>query len=211
MNAEISAAEVFFAQGKFEQAEKIFQSVLEYDEENFPALLQLGRINLFKNRFSITERLLRRALDVEPENKDVKKLLAQLFYRQDRFKESATYYQSIDQIAIARKLKRLQNVVSYQFEDNKTVTSVKFLQTDPLPVLTVSINSSESVNFVIDSGGDELVIDTDFAKSAGIDTVGSTTGTFAGGKQAPVEHSTIDSIAIGDFSIKNIPVSLMPV
>jgi hypothetical protein len=40
--------------------------------------------------------------------------------------------------------------------------------------------------------------------------LGTTTGKFAGGKTAEVHQARIDSIRLGDFEIRNIPVALLP-
>ncbi|MFW9914141.1 MAG: aspartyl protease family protein [Candidatus Thorarchaeota archaeon] len=210
-NMDLTTVEEFFAQGKFEQAEKGFQSIVEQDKNNFQAHLQLGRIHLFKNRFTDAEKILRKGLLLQPGNKDISRLLAQLFYRQDRYTEALPYYRSIDQLALAKKLELFEDRIPYEFDDAASITSIPFQQTDPLPVLKASVNGSEPINFVIDTGGPELMLDAQFAKAVGVKAVTSTTGSFAGGKAAPVEHGLIDSFRIGDFSVGNLPVSLMPV
>jgi hypothetical protein len=83
--------------------------------------------------------------------------------------------------------------------------------TDPLPVVQVRVNGSEPANFFIDTGGAEVVIDAEFAQEVGAVQFGPETGTFAGGQQAGFHHGRVDSLTIGDFIIKNVPVHLMDV
>ncbi len=46
-------------------------------------------------------------------------------------------------------------------------TRVKFVKTDPLPILNVRVNGGDEVTFFIDTGGSEVALDTDFAKELG--------------------------------------------
>lgn len=51
----------------------------------------------------------------------------------------------------------------------------------PLPLIQVKVNGGESVNFIIDTGGSEIYLDTDFAAKVGATQFGSTIGTYGGG------------------------------
>jgi predicted aspartyl protease len=82
--------------------------------------------------------------------------------------------------------------------------------TDPLPLVKVRVNGGEEVNFTIDTGAAEVVLDSTFAQKLGVKTFGSRTGTFAGGKQAAVQFGRIDSLTVGDFVIRNLPVAVLP-
>ncbi len=82
--------------------------------------------------------------------------------------------------------------------------------TDPLPVIQIQVNSSALVNFLIDTGGAALIIDDDFAKEIGAVQFGSFMGTFGGGKKAAVHQGKVDSVTLGDFTIKNVPVDILP-
>jgi len=62
------------------------------------------------------------------------------------------------------------------------------------------------VNFLIDTGAAEVILDTDFAKEVNAKLFGSQTGTFAGGKTAAFHFGRIDSLGLGDFVIQNVPV-----
>ena len=72
------------------------------------------------------------------------------------------------------------------------------------------MNNSEPVNFFIDTGGDELIIDNEYAKEIGVVQFGAMMGTFAGGKKAAVQQAKVDSVTLGDFTIKNVPVAILP-
>ena len=46
------------------------------------------------------------------------------------------------------------------------VTRLKFLKTDPLPLVSVRVNGGDEVTFFIDTGGSEVALDTEFARGA---------------------------------------------
>jgi len=80
----------------------------------------------------------------------------------------------------------------------------------PLPVVKVRINGGEEVTFFIDTGGSELGLDTEFAKELGLPHFGEVQGTFSGGEQAKVGQSRINSLTVGDWTVKNLPVLTLP-
>ena len=49
---------------------------------------------------------------------------------------------------------------------------VKFVKTDPLPLVNVRVNGGDEVTFFIDTGGSEVTLDTDFAKELGVPQFG---------------------------------------
>jgi len=74
----------------------------------------------------------------------------------------------------------------------------------------VRINGGKEVTFFIDTGGSEVTLDTDFAKELGVTQLGSVQGTFSGGQNAEVQLGRIDSITLGDWTIKNLPTAMLP-
>jgi hypothetical protein len=88
-------------------------------------------------------------------------------------------------------------------------TVIPFLVTDPLPVISVELQGRQ-IYALIDTGADMFVLDNDIAASMGIKSLASTPGTFAGGKTAEVGFARVDSLKIGDVTLKSVPVSLLP-
>ena len=56
------------------------------------------------------------------------------------------------------------------------------------------------------AGASEVGLDNQFARELGIQQFGSEEGTFGGGKKAPFQHGRIDSLTLGDWELKNLPV-----
>jgi len=215
-----SAGQLFRA-GKFSEAGKLYSQVAAQNPKDYSAILQLGRIALLSNRLDEAQKWLETALALQPGNADAKIMLAEAFYRRVEFQKAATALNGID--VSSNKLIREQyptlNVAMfesfkgqtlYELKGNGTSTRVKFVKTDPLPVINVRVNGGKEVTFFIDTGGSEVTLDTTFAKELGVPLFGAVQGTFSGGQHSEVQLGRIESITIGDWTVKNVPTAMLP-
>jgi hypothetical protein len=202
----IKQADELFRSGKFAEAERTYAAALAKDASNSRAALRLGEIALLGNRFEKAERNLKRAIELRPDDKRPKLLLAEAYYRQDRLTQAAPLFRAAGREVTADTLASFKGLIPYEVIGRSDTTRVKFVQTDPLPVIRVQFSNGEEGLLVIDTGASELFLDTRLVEKLGLPQFGSTTGTFAGGKSAPVGHARLDSIQLGDFQIKNLPV-----
>ena len=215
-----SAGQLFRA-GKFSEAGKLYSQVAAQNPKDYSAILQLGRIALLSNRLDEAQKWLETALALQPENADAKIMLAEAFYRRDDFQKAAAALKDID--VSSNKLVREQyptlNVAMfesfkgqtlYELKGNGTSTRVKFVKTDPLPVINVRVNGGKEVTFFIDTGGSEVTLDTDFAKELGVPLFGTVQGTFSGGQHSEVQLGRIESLTIGEWTVKNVPTAMLP-
>ncbi len=207
----LEAADSLFKGGRFFEAEKLYAKVLAAEPTNFQAAVRLGSIALLANHLDEAQKWLAKAIELRPEERAPKSMMAEVFYRQDDFTRAAPLFRAIGQEAVAKKLESFRGVAPYQIKGKAKVTHLKFVMTDPLPVIQARVNDGEPVNFFIDTGGAEVVIDSEFAREMKIAQFGSVTGTFAGGQQAAFQHGRVDSLKLGDFTVKNVPVHIMNV
>ena len=107
-------------------------------------------------------------------------------------------------------LESFKGQTPYELQGNGTSTRVKFVKTDPLPLVNVRINGGKEVIFFIDTGGSEVTLDTDFAKELGVPEFGAVQGTFSGGQHTEVRLGRIESLALGDWTVKNVPTAMLP-
>ena len=219
--SESDSAGRLFQAGKFSEAGKLYSQIVARNPKDYSAILQLGRIALLSNRLDDAQKWLEKAITLQPENADPKVMLAEAFYRRDDFQKAATALNGID--VSSNKLIREQyptlNVpmlesfkgqTPYELKGNGTSTRVKFVKTDPLPVINVRVNGGKEVTFFIDTGGSEVTLDTDFAKELGVPQFGAVQGTFSGGQHTEVQLGRIESLTLGDWTIKNIPTAMLP-
>ena len=217
----IDSANRLFETGKFAEAGKLCSQIVAQNPKDYSATLQLGRIALLSNRLDDAQKWLEKAISLRPDDTDPKVMLAQVFYRRDDFQKAAASLKGVD--VSSNKLIREQyatlNVAMlesfegqnpYELTGNGTSTRVKFVKTDPLPIVNVRVNGGKEVTFFIDTGGSEVTLDTDFAKELGVPQFGAVQGTFSGGQHAEVQLGRIESLTLGDWTVKNVPTAMLP-
>jgi predicted aspartyl protease len=219
--SESDSAGRLFQAGKFSEAGKLSSQIVTQNPKDYSAILQLGRIALLSNRLDDAQKWLEKAITLKPNDNDPKVMLAEVFYRGDDFQKSAASLKGVD--VSSNKLIREQyptlNVAMlesfkgqtpHEWKGNGVSTRVKFVRTDPLPLVNVRVNGGKEVTFFIDTGGSEVTLDTDFAKELGVPQFGAVQGTFSGGQHTQVQLGRIESLTLGDWTVKNVPTAMLP-
>jgi predicted aspartyl protease len=215
------SADRLFRSGNFAEAAEQYTRIAAQDPGDYPATLQLGRIALLANRLDDAEKWLTKAIALEPDETDPKVMLAEAYYRQDDFEKAAASLAGVDvnadPLVIAQyptlnvaKLESFKGQTPYEVQGEGQSTRAKLLRTDPLPLVSVRVNGSDEVTFFIDTGGSEVALDTEFASELGVPRFGSVQGTFSGGQTTEVLQGRIDSLTIGDWTVRNFPVAMLP-
>ena len=219
--SEIDSAGRLFQAGKFSDAGKLYSQIVTQNPKEYSATLQLGRIGLLSNRLDDAQKWLEKAIALQPGDADAKIMLAEAFYRRDDFQKAAASLKGVE--VSSNKLIREQyptlNVAMlesfkgqtpYELKGNGGSTRVKFVKTDPLPLVNVRVNGGKEVTFFIDTGGSEVTLDTEFAKELGVPQFGAVQGIFSGGQHTQVQLGRIESLTIGDWTVKNVPTAMLP-
>lgn len=217
----IDSANQLFQAGKFRQAAEVYSRISARKPGDYAAIAGLARIALLSNRLTEAEKLLQKALTLQPDATDPKVWLAETYYREDNFEKAADVLNGIDvssnQLIISQyptlnkaKLASFKGQTPYEVQGKGEITRLKFVKSDVLPIVTVRINAGEEVTFFIDTGGSEVALDTDFAKEIGVQLFGGVTGTFSGGQTTEVQIGRADSITVGDWTVRNLPVAVLP-
>lgn len=216
--SEIDSANRLFQAGKFAEAGNLYSRMAVQNPKDYWATLQLGRIALLSNRLEGSQKWLEKAITLQPGNADAKVMLAEAFYRRDDFQKAAASLNGVEvssnKLIVSRyptlnvaKLESFKGQMPYEVHGKGKRTRLKFLKTDPLPVVSVRVNGGDEVTFFIDTGGSEVALDTEFAKELGLPQFGEMQGTFSGGEHADVQQSRIESLTVGDWTVKNLPVA----
>jgi len=215
------AADRLFQAGEFAKAGERYARIVASHPDDYSATFQLGRIALLANRLDEAETWLNKAIALKPGDADAKVTLAEVYYRRDDFEKAAAALAGVDMSSnklIAEqyptlnvaKLESFKGETPYELEGEGQSTHVKFLRTEPLPLVSVRVNGGGEVTFFIDTGGSEVVLDTDFARELGVPLFGAVQDTFSGGQHAEVQQARIDSLTLGDWTIKNLPAAALP-
>src|SRR5215470_4835458 len=219
--SEKDSAGRLFQAGKFAEAAKLYSEIVAQNPKNHSATVQLGRIALLSNRLDDAQKWFEKALALQPDDTDVKVMLSQAFYRRDDFQKAAASLKGVDvasnKLTIEQyptlniaMLESFKGQTPYELQGNGESTRLKFVRTDPLPIMTVRVNGGDEVTFFIDTGGSVVTLDTDFARELGVPQFGTVQGTFSGAQHAEVQLGRIDSLTVGDWTVKNLPVSMLP-
>jgi predicted aspartyl protease len=217
---EIAQADHLFQSGSFGEAQRAYADIAAQDPKDFHAASQLGHIALLSNKLDDAEPWLRKALDLKHGDADAKIMLAETLYRKNDFFHAARALQGLspDDAKLKNyltlneaKLESFRDEDPYKFErDAGESTRLPFIKSDPLPVVNVRVNGERDVAFFIDTGGSELLLDSEFARELNVKPMSSVEGTFSGGQHAQVESGRVDSLTLGSWTLRNIPVGMMP-
>ena len=217
---EIAQADHLFQSGSFGEAQRAYADIAAQDPKDFHAASQLGHIALLSNKLDDAEPWLRKALDLKHGDADAKIMLAETLYRKNDFFHAARALQGLgpDDAKLKNyltlneaKLESFRDEDPYKFErDAGESTRLPFIKSDPLPVVNVRVNGGGDVAFFIDTGGSELLLDSEFSRELNVKPMSSVEGTFSGGQHAQVESGRVDSLTLGSWTLRNIPVGMMP-
>jgi hypothetical protein len=217
----IEAADRLFEAGQFDEAREVYARLAANNPNDYSAVLQLGRIALLSNHLEDAQKRLEQALRLRPADTDAKVMLAEAFYRRDDFQRAAGSLNGVDvstnKLIIEQyptlnvaKLQSFKGQTPYDLHGEGQTTRLKFIRSDPLPLVNVRVNGGEEVTFFIDTGASEVTFDTEFAKELGLPQFGDVQGTFSGGQHTQVGQSRIQSLALGDWTVTNLPIATMP-
>ena len=217
----IESADRLFQMGEFAQAGEQYARIAADRPDDYSAILQLGRIALLSNRLDDAESWLKKAIGLRGGEADPKIMLAEVYYRRDDFEKAAASLNGIDvstdPLIVSQyptlnvaKLRSFKGQMPYQVLGDGQMTRLKFLRTDPLPLVSVRVNGGAEVTFFIDTGGSEVALDTEFARELGVPQFGAVQGTFSGGQHAEVQQGRIESLTIGDWTVRNLPAAMLP-
>ena len=185
----MESADRLFQAGKFDAAGKHYSKIVAQNPKDHSAILRLGRIALLSNRLDEAQKWLEKAKTLQPDDTDAKVMLAEVFYRRDDFQKAAASLNGVDvsnnKLIISQyptlnvaKLESFKGQKPYDLQGNGESTRLKFVRTEPLPIVNVRVNGGDEVTFFIDTGGSEVALDTDFAKELGVPQFGAVQGTF---------------------------------
>lgn len=194
--------------GLFSDAEDTARQEIAADSHNAQSHWRLGLVLLYRNKLDQAVAEFNTARRIDPGLPLYDALLAEAAYRSDDFKSAADLFEKAGRTGKAAQLRSFAGRKPYEMSGAGT-TVVKFVQTDPMPMIEVQVNGGPAVNFLIDTGAAEVTLDRDYAKSIGVTDFGDEDGTFGGGKKAKTGLGAIESLSLGGLTVKNLPVLLL--
>ena len=183
-------------------------------------LAAIGEAYLAAGRFDDARRTLRAALDLEPFRTTYAEIawdLAQVEYLNNNFEAS------LDWADIAREhgltirewhlayLQALKNTRVYGISGDRARLPMRFGKPD-VPRIHVQVNGKTETEAIIDSGAVLSIVSARLAASLPVRSLGDFEGTFYGllGEPIQVRFGILDSVRLGDLTVTNVPVAIMP-
>ena len=203
-----SVGEEHLRANRFEDAERACADEAAARPGDARPLVMSGHLALMRNDLALAQDRLLAAVARDRRSRETIALLAEVRYRRDDFATAATHQEAAGNRPVAAKLRSFAGRRPYAIEGPEVVR-LPFVRTDPLPILTARVNGGAEASYLLDTGGAELILDAPFARAAGVPTFGGQRGYFGGGRAAWVVHGAADSLALGDLTIRNLPVQVM--
>ena len=203
-------AHKLFSAGKFVEARIAYSVVLAKNSTHLQSMIYMGHTSLLLDQLDDAERWLIQASAIAPKKLLVNQLLAELYYRRKDFQKAALYFRAIERIPMARKLENFNAQTPYETDSDFDKAVIPFRATEPLPIVRVVINGLHEGNFIIDTGGGELTLDTTFAEECSAELFGSEKANgFGGGKAGIFGHGKISKISLGSLDARNVPINTL--
>jgi hypothetical protein len=180
--ADDAAASKLYSAGSFDAAAAAYAAALAQNPSDKVAELNLGALRLYRNELAAAEPLLRAVALADPKNVRAANLLREL----ERRKAEAARRTTVD--------------------GGEAV--VPFLTMDPLPVVHAKIDGVDGT-FLIDTGA-TVALEPDFAAKLGLKTIDAGVGTFAGGRQAPIRSTMLQSVSLNGAAAYDVPADVNP-
>lgn len=191
-----------FKKAEFDKALELYNEIKKEHINDYEANYRAGYIYLLKNDLSLSENDLKKAIELKPEENDPKRCLAMAYYRQDKFQEAAVLFDEIGEDAKAEQLASFGSNTPYKIATDLKKTIIPFIMVDPLPRFYMKVNGKEII-VQLDTGGSELILDSDFAEEIGAQTYGSREGVFGGGMFEYYPAELIE-MTLGEAKQKNL-------
>jgi len=199
----------YFAKAQFDESLKLYKKAYDENPDSYEANYRIGYLYMLSNKHSVAEKHLKKAIEIEPDKKEPKMRLAEVLYRQDRYKEAAPIFEEMGDTGKAKQLFSFGSRTPNKIVGDLPETFIPFMMIDPLPIFKIKVNGKEIV-VLLDTGGSDIIIDSEFAKEIGVKSYGSHEAVFAGDKKGTIEFGAVESVQFGDYKVENVPVDMLP-
>ncbi|MCK4665098.1 aspartyl protease family protein, partial [Candidatus Dependentiae bacterium] len=205
----INDAETYFAQGEFEKAGAIYKAINKKDPKNYEAQIGHSRCAILKNHLGCAFRYSNKALELKPDNIEPKYNLAKIYYRVGKFDKALPYFKELKNEVMITKLEGFYDLKPFEISPESTTAEVKFISMEPVPIIEISINGNKKEKFIIDTGVKETLLDVSYAKEIRAKFSVNETGPLLSSKEVTFGHGILESIKIGNITVKNVPIHVV--
>ena len=210
------------AGGKFPEARLLFSQAIRQNRREHLAWAGYGMVDFYENQIGESIANLREAAFHDPDEPDYLFALAQVTARAELYGEAAEMYRrflKISKVTDSDRRARIKGLIDFldylsrtdrlYMTSGRDETQIPFALEGNRPVMHIKVNgNSEPQRFVLDTGSGMSVISEKAAKRLKIKPVarGGHAKGIGGDGRFEIVYGLIRQIAIGDVTIRNVPV-----
>jgi tetratricopeptide (TPR) repeat protein len=203
--------------GHFLQSRQMLDALVERVSLHKEMLLLYADIQYLLGDYGKAEVLYKEFIAGHTENVQEKiraeRKLLMVYYQTNRFNLSQEIFQGVAKEInhpLWELMKAFGDHQPYQVDwYHLDTVNVPFIVTDPLPLIELQIDG-KPFYALIDTGGDSLLLDNEFANELGIARIAARMGTFGGGLQAEIGFAVGKHLNMGKISIPFFPTAILP-
>jgi hypothetical protein len=203
----VKTASSLFKNGDFTGSQKMYHEVLSTNPNDLKSLIYMGYTSLLFNQLEESEMWFNKVKEIKPRLPTLNYFVSEIYHRQNQYSKASTFYRACGREAMAKKMEYYANIRPYKMDESFDEISIKFVITDPLPVIEITINNVYKGYFFLDTGAGDVILTNDFANKIKVHSFGvEKGGGFGGGKKASIGHGSVSSLTIGNLVIENVPI-----
>ncbi len=196
--------------GNLDKVDKYVKSLLSDSRFEKDALYMQGVVRYLQGDYVLAETLFRK--DTRNLKSSIK--LLYIYYQTGQYSKARDLFDdeqlkslSQNDMALLSLMYSFGSAQPYRTDWKSDKAVLPFISMNNLPVVSVRVNG-QPVNVFIDTGADLFVIKSEMAKTLGLKSQASFTGTYAGGKTAEIHNSRLQTLGLGDVKLHDVPVNI---
>ena len=210
-------ASLLYQAGSFWEAHSLLQPLIEGGQASIESLALLADLETLHGRYAQAESLLSELAERQSGDQSARLKtdvgLMMVHYQTGEFSKAQHLFEEpagIIQLPMWEQMKAFGDEQPYQIDwHDRDEESIPFVITDPLPIIEVEIQG-KPIYALIDTGGDNLYLDDQYAAELGIQPVASAVGKFGGGVEGKIGFAIGRRLQLGSVTLDPVPVTIMP-
>jgi hypothetical protein len=206
---------MLYQSGAFWKARDVIEPLVKDSKPSDEALTVAAKLEYLLGNYDVAEKLYKRLVEAKAGNvygQVMAKVGLMFTYNQmDRFDKIKELEfppgVKLPNVEAIKKFEESPYQKEWHSEDK--VSTIQFLMTDPLPLLEIEFNGVPVIVF-FDTGADTFILDNEIASAMGIEWSAKAMGSFGGGKRSEIGFGKVDSVKLGDVTLKRVPIIILP-
>ncbi|MCE5209481.1 MAG: aspartyl protease family protein, partial [Chloroflexi bacterium] len=210
-------AQLLFQAGDFWEAQALLQPHRETNHLSSESTSLLASLEILLGHYLQAEELLAELETLQADDPaarmktQIRKMMA--YYQTGQFCKSHSLFKGMEdkiQLPVWEQMKAFGEEVPFHVNwHGLREENIPFLITDPLPIIELEIQGKR-IYSLIDTGGDNLYLDDQYAAELGIRPVAESIGHFGGGMEGKIGFAIGRNLCLGNVTLDAVPITIMP-